>query len=480
MEIPVKLPSRSYGLKLFVVCALVLVMAIPAMFISYISFERSNRADEVTREVSQRYGGEQYVMGPILSIPYHVTKGDKITETGDYIIFPEKGQANFSQVDVDIKKRSLFKVPVYHAKGTLSAEFSPINRKSFETSRNMNWNQARILIAITDGRGLKDDIYLEHGLKKIKFEPAFAKGQIGGSSGNYVFAKEATKHTFFEDRMSGTFLSVPAAPLLKNGTPLKVSAKLSLGGASNLSIYPFAKSTRVEMKSPWPTPGFHGAFPPTQHDITPEGFTAKWSVPYLARGIVGEGPGQSLNMFSGRDKAMTVKFVSSLDPYRTVNRSLKYAVMFIGLVFIAFFMFEVMIGKPVHPAQYVLIGLAQSIFYLLLLAFSEQIGFGGAFLISSIATVGLTALYAGWTFGGRQYAIRAGVVFTLTYGLLYSLMRMQDFALMIGALSSFMAIALVMYLTRNMDWYGGKSEVKLGDPSRSPLEPHPTNTGSRI
>jgi len=130
------------------------------------------------------------------------------------------------------------------------------------------------------------------------------------------------------------------------------------------------------------------------------------------------------------------------------------------LVFIAYFLFEVIVGVRVHPAQYILIGLAQSIFYLLLLAFAERIGFTGAFFISAGATIAATAGYAGAVFGHRKYIARAGFVFTLVYGLLYTLMRMQDFALMIGAIASFMAIAGTMYLTRNMDWYGIKGAVQ--------------------
>jgi len=151
---------------------------------------------------------------------------------------------------------------------------------------------------------------------------------------------------------------------------------------------------------------------------------------------------------------MTVQFVSVDNPYQTVNRALKYSVLFIGLVFLAYFLFEVIVGVRVHPAQYILIGLAQSIFYLLLLAFSERIGFTPAFLMSAGATIAATAAYAGAVFGGREFIVRAGVVFTLVYALLYSLMRMQDFALMIGALASFIAIAMTMYLTRNLNWYG--------------------------
>ena len=142
-------------------------------------------------------------------------------------------------------------------------------------------------------------------------------------------------------------------------------------------------------------------------------------------------------------------------------RDSKYSVLFIGLVFLAYFLFEVIVGVRVHPAQYILIGLAQSIFYLLLLAFAERIGFTAAFLISAGATISATAGYAGAVFGGREFMLRAGLVFALVYGLLYSLMRMQDFALMIGALASFIAIAMTMYLTRNLNWYGLKPSAAL-------------------
>ena len=151
---------------------------------------------------------------------------------------------------------------------------------------------------------------------------------------------------------------------------------------------------------------------------------------------------------------MTVQFVNTDNPYQTVNRALKYAVMFIGLVFLAYFLFEVIVGVRVHPGQYILIGLAQSIFYLMLLAFAERIGFTGAFIIASGLTITATAGYAGAVFGHKEYIARTGLVFLCVYGLLYSHMRMQDFALMLGALTSFVAIAGTMYLTRQMDWYG--------------------------
>jgi len=145
MEVPIKLPSRSYGLKLFVVCTLVLLMGIPAIFISSVSFERSGRADQVTREVSARYGGHQFVTGPVLSVPYFVLRDKEIIRQGDYIIFPEDGLADFSSVTVETKKRSLFRVPVYTANGTLSANFKALDKTKMSKERLFDWDRARIL-----------------------------------------------------------------------------------------------------------------------------------------------------------------------------------------------------------------------------------------------------------------------------------------------------------------------------------------------
>jgi inner membrane protein len=152
---------------------------------------------------------------------------------------------------------------------------------------------------------------------------------------------------------------------------------------------------------------------------------------------------------------MQVHFVSPLNPYQTVNRALKYAVLFIGLVFLAYFLMETLLGVRVHPAQYLLIGVAQAVFYLLLLAFAEHIGFTLAFVLSAVATVVLTAGYAGAVFG-RDLIWKSAGVFGAVYALLFVLMRIQDFALMVGALISFVAIAATLYLTRDMDWYGDK------------------------
>jgi inner membrane protein len=461
---------RSAGLKLILICGLVLLMAIPAMFIGAISFERSSAAQQVTQDVSRRYGGEQIILGPILSIPYKKSQSDGTVQTGHYIVYPDQGQAEFDSIEVETKTQSLYKVPVYTASGRLTSNFEDLPTKLSGTGFNLNLNDAKFLISISDVRGLKNDIRLKgpNGLNLL-FEPASDTGESRGSipavfgrnlEGERVIVKAAIpaqQHSALPG--IGKWLSVSAKDALSQKGSLSVSAELNLSGAQSLSFPPYGKSTDVRLASNWPDPGFQGEFTPTQREISADGFSANWTMPYLSRGIRGQGPAQ--DVLRGLTSNMVrVKFVNTDNPYQTVNRALKYSVLFIGMVFLAYFLFEIIVGTPVHPAQYILIGLAQAIFYLLLLAFAERLGFGLAFGISAALTVAITAGYAGTVFGGRSYIWKAGSVFALVYGLLFVLMRIEDFALMIGALASFIAIAATMYLTRNVDWYGGNPPTK--------------------
>lgn len=484
-----KRAGRSLGIKFFIVCILVLLMAIPAMFISVVSFERSKRSDDVAREVASRYGAEQYVTGPVLVAPYGVADSDgHITETGQYVVFADEGSVKFDDIQTTIRKRSLFKVPTYAGKGMFSAQFSIDKVNAYENGFRVDWSKSEIWMGVSDTRGLQSDVSLTTPDGDVrKFTPAkemsYSKGAISidgvvekaikrplesvetANGRTVVFQDRAIvrsveHHRSLLQRDRQKYISVPADDLVGAEKPFTVSAQMTLAGTQRLGVMPFAKSTRVTIESEWPDPGFEGGFAPIRQDIDNTGFRAEWHVPFLARGIAGTGLAHTLPLHEMSNMAMSVKFVSTQHPYRTVNRALKYSILFIGFVFFAYFLFEVVIGVRVHPAQYLLIGLAQSIFYLLLLAFSERVGFTTAFLMAGFATISITAGYAGAVFGAREYIVRAGIVFTAVYALLYVLMRVQDFALLIGALSAFVLIAFVMYLTRNVDWYGDQKPIE--------------------
>jgi inner membrane protein len=247
------------------------------------------------------------------------------------------------------------------------------------------------------------------------------------------------------------FFGVPA-PAAGLGARFDAAASMKFAGAKRLAVLAFAKTTTFDAKSDWADPSFDGGFLPGSRTITDKGFTARWSVPFIARGVAAGGDSRTIARLA--QTALGVTFVEPANPYQSVSRSLKYAPMFIGLVFLAYFLFESMARRRVHPAQYVLIGLAQIIFYLMLLSIAERVGFDLAFLISAGATVALISAYAGWVFESRRQGVIALVAFTALYALIYVLMRLEDFALLVGALTSFAAIAAVMYFTRGINWYG--------------------------
>jgi inner membrane protein len=226
------------------------------------------------------------------------------------------------------------------------------------------------------------------------------------------------------------------------------------------------------MQGDWRSPGFDGGFLPTSRTVYNNGFTADWQVPFIARGVRAEGMADSI---TGLDAtALGVSFVEVADPYQSVNRSLKYALLFIGLIFLSYFVFEVSTGKRVHPAQYVLVGVAQIIFYLLLLSLAERVGFDWGFLMAGAATVTLLSANAGWIFASRVQGWRASAIFTSLYGLIYMLLRLEDNALLVGAIASFLAVAVAMYFTRGIDWY---SSLPAAGGEPPPPPPVPTSAG---
>jgi len=437
-----KLPSRSLGLKLIVVCGLALVMTIPALFVWSLIEDRTQRAAEVVKEVSGSVGGAQIFLGPVIAVPYVIPASSvKSAERGVYVIFPARAEA-IAGTKTEVRHRSLFKVPVYLSDITFNASFDLSGVPTHPPAGALlDWDRAEFLVGATDARGAKADAFITVAGKTQAFVPAAALDnlpiELGGS-----------------ETQLGLF-GAPAGRIAEPGSKFDATAVMKFSGAQRLAILAYGKTTTVALKGDWPNPSFNGGFLPAQKTITTQGFEADWSVPFIARGVPSEGSADALKRL-GRT-AMGVSFVELADPYQSVTRSLKYALLFIGLVFLSYFLFEVSTGKRVHPAQYMLIGIAQIVFYLLLLSIAEHTGFDVAFAIAAIATVALISSYAAWVFESRKYGQRAFAIFALLYGLIYLLLKSEDQALLIGAVASFVAIAAVMYFTRQMDWYSSSA-----------------------
>ena len=278
---------------------------------------------------------------------------------------------------------------------------------------------------------------------------------------------ESVGNSSSEQRLPLTYFGVKLGDLAKPNTTFNVSANLHFTGAQRFAVLAYGKSTHITAAGNWPNPGFDGSFLPVTRTISARGFSGEWSVPYIARGVPAEGVD---TVVGGLDHtALGVSFVELADPYQSVSRSLKYVLLFIGLLFLTYFVFEATTGKRVHPAQYILVGMAHMIFYLLLLSLAERIGFDWGFLVAGGATVMLLSANAQWIFVSRVQGLRALLVFGLLYFFIYLLLRLDENALLVGAVASFLAVAAVMYFTRNLDWY---SSIAGGGTRAASAEEH--------
>jgi len=437
---PVATRSRSMGLKLIVVCALAVCMVIPGMFVGGLVDERSQRAAGVIREISDYAGGQQVFLGPTLLVPYRIPPASSKDSPsyGTYLVFPATASAAVRTVTEE-RHRSLFKVPVYRAEVEFNATFDLTGVPAAAPERaELNWDRAELVVGVSNPRGALSDAILTANGETTTLAPARAASDLRVGDPNQP--------------LRVTLLSGPVQLSVRPGAEFTVASSLRFSGAQRIAILSYGKTTHLTAQGDWPSPGFDGGFLPFRRNLYDHGFTADWTIPFIARGVRAEGTLDSIDGLAST--ALGTSFVEVADPYQSVNRSRKYTLLFVGLVFLSYFIFEVTTGRRVHPAQYCLVGVAQIIFYLLLLSLAERVGFDWAFAIAGSATVALLSVNASWVFASRMLGLRALAVFTFLYASIYMLLRLEDNALLVGAVASFLAIAATMYFTRRIDWYG--------------------------
>ncbi|MGX6649108.1 cell envelope integrity protein CreD [Maricaulaceae bacterium MS644] len=457
--------SRALGLKIIMVGALVFLLGVPLFFVNLLAWERAGRADEVARSVGEAYGGRQTLRGPFLLLPVDVTETVSVERDGEtvqeqrirretIIVSPETLDIG-AALNVELRRRAIYEVPVYTADLTLDAVFATAGVETL-TPRNgaIRWDQARLVAGVQDLRGMGSDIaFTFNGAPSpTRFEPGspFDRQADGGRSGR-------------------TWRGV-SAPLngLEPGAAFTMQAAFTLSGAQSLGLVASGRETRATLAGDWPHPGFDGAYLPAERTIAETGFEAEWRVPYLARGIPArwlEGSGYA--MATADETAFIVNLTSPTDGYVRVSRSLKYAFFFVGFTLLMVFLIEATGAMRVHAAQYVLIGLAQVIFYLMMLALSEHAALMTAYAGGSGATILVTALYAGAAFRSAARGLLVFAALVMTYALQYLLILMEDYALLIGAGLAFAAVSVTMLVTRHVDWYG------LSTPESEPGSPAP-------
>lgn len=346
------------------------------------------------------------------------------------------------------RRRSLFKVPVFQADLQFDAAFDLAGVPSAApTNAILDWPESEIVVGVSNAHG------------------ALADGTLSVNGKTLTFAPVDLEYANGRQRLPLTYLGISTRDIARPNASFHASAALRFSGAQRMAVLAYGKTSHLKVEGDWPSPGFDGAFLPTKRTVSSQGFSGEWLVPFIARGVRAEGTDVAVSNLDGSD--LGVSFVEVADPYQSVSRSLKYVPLFVGLVFLSYFIFEVTARKRVHPAQYVLVGLAQLIFYLLLLSLAERIGFDWGFLVAGGATVLLLSANAKWIFVSVAQGLRALAVFSLLYVFIYLLLRLEDNALLVGAAASFLAVAAVMYFTRKIDWYSSLTTGQMQDQNKN-------------
>lgn len=428
----------SINFKLIIVGALIFVCLVPTFFVGFLLLERENRQKEVVSDIAEKWGSSQVVAGPILFLPYHKATTDaqglRQETSGVLNVLPQKLAYN-ATIDPEVRSRGIFDAVVYKTAVEGSGEFvMPDFSYLAITPNDIDWSRAFISVGITDTRGITEQVTLRWNGANIAFEPG-AKNNLAGENGIHAFI-----------------------PLNSEGKAAAFAYAFNIQGSEKLEFVPLGSETKVDMKSSWNTPSFSGAYLPSEREVV-NGFSAHWLVSAFGRSYPQQWLDSEVKQQTLIDSKFGASLIQSVDFYAKISRTIKYAIMFIAITFLAFFLFEILSKLRIHPFQYLLVGFALALFYLLLLSLSERVGFLPAYAVSTVAIIGLITSYSAKVLRAHKKALAVAALLFLLYSYLYIIVQLEDLALLYGSILLFVLLALTMYLTRNIDWY----QVEAGE-----------------
>jgi|CXWL01.1.fsa_nt_gi inner membrane protein len=454
---PVPRPGLLAGLaastlvKLGLLGFLVLVLLIPVSQVTDLVRERQGRQMSVADEIAGTWGGPQRLVGPVLAVPYHVSRINRQVVDGRVVDSPYDDPGTVyllpktlswrGTMAPELRSRGIFDVVVYASELTAEGSFVlPTELVPGEPLAKPHWAEARLALAVPDPKGLVRGISLRlqptaGSELAVAFTPGTgpAQGVLGSGISAAIVA--------------------PAQEPPEPGSTLAFAFDLALRGSQDLQVLAAGEETTLTLTSPWPSPSFSGAFLPSDRTVGPAGFQAKWSVPYFGRGFPQQWDGASVDLATLQAAEFGVTLVQPADGYQRTERAVKYAALFILLTFGLLFMLELLSPVRLHPAQYLLVGFSLCLFFLLLLAISEHLGFEGAYGLAAVATTLLVAGYTAAILAAPKHGLAVAAALGTLYGYLFVLLRLEDLALLLGALGLFAVLAGVMFLTRRLDWY---------------------------
>jgi inner membrane protein len=427
--------ANSITLKIIGIGILILLMLIPLDMVETVIRERHWRGEDTMSEIATDWGDSQTIIGPVLMIPFEkisyqqkVVQGQTIVETialREVAHFLPETLDIAGQLQPDRKKRGIYSVPIYLALLDITARFNAPDFERWKGEKRILWDEAEWLMGISDKKGVQQFSSLMCNGEAAKIEslpdsPLFRGGGIRAKANVTAETKE-----------------------------LVVTAKPEIRGSRAIYFSPAAGQTNVQLSSSWPDPSFRGSFLPEPTTPGPDGFEAKWSVTHLSHNF----PLAFQNHLMLDQDTFGVELFEAVSLYTLSERAVKYGILVIVLTFAAFFFIQVMSGRRIHFVQYLLVGLLLSIFYILLLSLAEVLSFRLAYGIASAAVLTLSAFYMSSVLGGTKRGIRTNLIIAGVYAFIFIIIQMEQYALLAGSIGLFVILAIVMTITRKVDWY---------------------------
>ncbi len=420
--------------RLFIKTIIIFIMAfalwLPTYLILDLVKERAARQKEAITDISSKWANKQIVMGPILVIPYmemeEYEKGKQALRKRNAYFMPDKLDIQ-STVFPEKRHRGIYEVAVYRSEISLSGKFDSLKWQQLNVAtENILWNEATLIFKVQDNiKGINEDLFVNWNGNNLVLNPQSPGPNLlndGLGTAVPLFAGEAANsHSF--------------------------SLKFSLNGSEQLVFAALARENKIVMRSDWPNPSFTGVKLPDTREVTDSGFVANWK--FMNRTIP---PVWNNQVYDISSSLLGADLLITVDSYDKTERSVKYALLCIILTFAAFFLIETIYKKPLHLVQYGLAGLALVLFYTLLLSVSEYTGFNTAYLLAAIATIGLVTWYVGGVMKSSKLALFISFVLTVVYAYIFTIIQLQDFSLLMGSIGLFIALGIIMFFSRKLQW----------------------------
>lgn len=419
--------------KITTLIGCVVLLSLPLMMVRELINERADYRSEVVDAIEQSTSGSQKLAGPLIAIPITETltrmenqKEVNYQRSWVYYWLPESLAVTGKQT-VESRRVGIYSGQVWHNALQIKASFDPLRLAALRKT-NIVLGQPRLVVSVGDARGIGAIHAPEVNGNVLSVEPGL------GISGD------------------GAGIHMPMPALAQDNKPLEIAFSLDLNGTGEFSLVPIGRNSELQLTSNWPHPGFLGSFLPTQREVSAAGYRAHWQSSWFANDM-GSYFKDDIEIPWSRLPAFSADVMSLADQYQLTDRATKYAILLIGLTFMAFFVFESLTRRPLHPMQYLLVGLSLVLFYLVLLALSEHVGFTAAWLAASLSGAVMNGVYLQAVLRGWRNSLLFVAALLLLDGVMWFLLHSEDSALLLGTGVLVLALSVLMFLTRRVDWY---------------------------